>query len=958
MNSNRWEKIEKLFNTTLALPPLERELFLDAETGADADLRREVDSLLREVEQPDDFLSQPALTLATRLLAQDPMGSFGDHVFATYTVLRSLGHGGMGDVFLAEEARLGRLVALKILPASLTGNSESALRFHQEARAASAISHPNVAHIYEFGQVEDRYYLAMEYVEGKTLRELLEEKAIDSHQALDIALQVGQALQAAHQSGVVHRDIKPENIMLRRDGYVKVLDFGLAKITNRNGWQSETDGKWVSPLDTTPGVIMGTPAYMSPEQVRGQAIDHRTDIFSFGSIFYEMLTGKRAFRGESSVETMNAILKEDPPELSEINGNINPSTSRIVRRCLEKNPEDRFQSANDLAFALEVLSGSTETSGQMVAPRVPVKTKNLERVIWVVLVGILFVGLAFLYFWRLQAKTYAVRFSVSLPEKTSRITSLSISPDGRRIAFIATIDGKVLIWLRAVDSLTAQPLAGTDTALNLFWSPDSRFIAFFADGKLKKVEATGGLIETLCDAPYGRGGTWNRNGTIVFSPQAFAGLYRVSASGGVPTQITTLDQTAAENSHRWPHFLPDGHHFVFFVRSEKAEKSGICVASLDSNDRTFLLPSESSAAYSSPGYLLFLREKTLMAQRFDDVRLKVTGEPFSVAEDIGYARNLNEQQGYFSVSENGVLAYSEGSKDDRCYAWFDRAGKELGTLALAGDVRDMALSPDGKRVAVQFIDNKNNSANEDIWLIDLERNIASRFTFGTAADDFPVWSPDGHRLAFNSFRVGQADIYQSPYNGAGNEELLLRSDTNKNPTDWSSDGRFILYENITSKTKCDLWVLPLFGDRKPFPFLVTDFNQSQAHWSPDGRWIAYVSDESGLNEVYVRNFPITGEKLLVSSGGGGMQPIWRRDGKELFYIAPNGRLMAVEIRAGPTLEATVPRVLFETRVDNYPASNRYAVSADGRRFLINSPTEQAAPKPITVVLDWNIGLKQ
>ncbi|HWP52721.1 MAG TPA: protein kinase [Pyrinomonadaceae bacterium] len=982
MSPEQWEHLNSLFQEALELAPDDRPAFMDRVCDGDDELRSELESLLASDQHGWNLLEIDAVELLAPLLAQDPAQVRPGQEILHYRIISLIGRGGMGEVYCAADSRLGRKVAIKFLPQAFSTDADRLRRFEQEARAASTLNHPNITVVYDVGAHQGSPYIVTEFLEGETLRERMRSNNLTTRKAIDYALQIAAGLAAAHDKGIVHRDLKPENIFITREGRAKILDFGLAKLVQPQFGKelqlseaipdfdpgsvhtSSSPTLPQSPLsnsDTAPGVVMGTASYMSPEQVRGVAIDHRSDLFSFGSIFYEMLSGNLAFWRESPVETMNAILKEEPPELSVINPSVSPALDRVVCRCLEKNPAERFFSANDLAFALEVVSGSgtapaVEVSGSTKLGTLTLKGKVLERTIWAVLVAALALALGLFYFWRPRPEINPARFSVSLPEKTSRITSLSVSPNGRQVAFVATTDGKVLIWLRAIDSLAAHALTGTDGALNLFWSRDSKFIGFFAEGKLKKIEAAGGPVEVLCDAPEGRGGSWNATDTIVFAPQPFTPLQSVSASGGAVTQITSFDPAKGENSHRWPAFLPDGRHLIFFVRNEKAEQSGIWLGSIDSRERTFLFPSESAAVYA-PGYLLFLRQQRLMAQKFDEARLRISGEPFPVADEVGYARNLNERQGYFSVSENGVLVYSAGMKDSRRYAWFDRSGKETGTIAIEGDIRDMVLAPNDKRVAVQFVDNKSSVANEDIWLIDLERNLASRFTFTPVVDDFPVWSPNGERLVFNSARNGPADLYECDYNRAGKEALLLQSDTNKNPTDWSLDGRYILYENMNANRKSDIWVLPLFGDKKPFPFLVTDFNESQGHWSPDGRWIGYVSDESGRDEIYIQNFPDGGQKLLVSNGGG-RQPIWRRDGKELYYFAPNGNLMAVEIRPGGKIEAGVPRSLFETRVDNFAASNRYAVSADGKRFLINSPSEEALPRPITVVLDWNNELKQ
>ena len=663
---------------------------------------------------------------------------------------------------------------------------------------------------------------------------------------------------------------------------------------------------------------MGTVGYMSPEQVRGQRVDHRSDIFSLGVILYEMLAGKRAFRGDSTIETLNAILKEDPLGLSESNNQINPALERVMMHCLEKSPEQRFQSARDVAFALEAFSGlSSSRTITAALPLIAGRPRNRERLAWIVasvcLLGLL-AALPFViaYLRRVPVDERVLRFSLLPPEKSTMagtVPALALSPDGRRLAFVASSEGRDLLWVRSLDSLSAQALPGTEGATGAsppFWSPDGRFIGFFAGGKLKKIDASGAPPQTLCDAGRGgRGGTWNRDGVIVFAVGGPGPLYRVSAAGGEPIPLTTLDQSRFE-THRWPSFLPDGRHFLHFVRSSQPESGGIYVGSLDSKETNRLLPTILNAAYAPPGFLLFFRNETLMAQRFDADGLQLTGEPFPVAEHVAYELGLG--RGAFSVSENGVLAYRTGSGQIDQPLWFDRGGKQIGSLGEAGLYATLALSPDERRVAVDRIDPQTGT--NDIWLFDLLRGIPSRFTTDPAGDSNPLWSPDGSRIVFSSNREGIWNLYQKIASGVGNEEVLLKSSEWKVPVDWSSDGQFILYEKVESKTKRNLWVLPMSGNRQPFPFLQTEFNEQQAQFSPDGKWIAYTSDESGAPEVYVQTFPASGGRWRVSTGGGS-QPKWRRDGRELFYIAADRKLMAVDVKLGATFEAGVPKTLLE-----------------------------------------------
>jgi len=807
-----------------------------------------------------------------------------------YEIRSQLGAGGMGEVYLARDPKINRDVAIKVLPAAFSADSERLRRFEQEAQAAGALNHPNILSIYDVDTHDGSPYVVSELLEGETLREQLKGTALSVRKAIDYALQIASGLAAAHEKGIVHRDLKPENLFVTKDGRVKILDFGLAKLVEpRNGSEVRTDLP-TRKLNTDPGTAVGTVGYMSPEQVRGQRVDHRSDIFSLGVVLYEMLSGKRAFRGDSAIETLNAILKEDPPELSESNSQINPALEKVVMHCLEKSPEQRFQSARDVAFALEALSGLSSSRTMTAAlPLTAGRTKNRERLAWI-LVGVCLLGLlaslpfTVSYLSRAPVDERVFKLSVLPPEKanmTGIVPAMALSPDGRRLAFFASSEGQSLLWVRSLDSLSIQALAGTEGAVGAsppFWSPDSRFLGFFAGGKLKKIDASGGPPQTVCKAAAeSRGGTWNRYGVIVFSLDPFGPLYRVSAAGGEPIPVTALDQSRLETSHRWPYFLPDGRHFLYFVRSSQAESGGIFVGSLDGKETKRLLATTLNAAYAPPGFLLFLRNETLMAQPFDSKELQLTGEPFPVAERVAFNPGLG--RGAFSVSENGMLAYRSGSGQINQPLWFDRGGKQIGSLGAAGLYLTLWLSPDETRAAVDRSDPQTGT--NDIWLFDLLRGIPSRFTTDPANDSNPLWSPDGSRIVFTSNREGVRSLYQKIASGAGNEEVLLKSSEEKVPDDWSLDGLFIVYQTLNSKTKWDLWVLPMSGERQPFPFLQTDFNEQEAQFSPDGKWMAYTSDESGAPEVYVQTFPASGGRWRVSTGGGS-QPKWRRDGRELF----------------------------------------------------------------------------
>jgi len=692
--------------------------------------------------------------------------------------------------------------------------------------------------------------------------------------------------------------------------------------------------------------------------VRGQTVDHRTDIFSFGAVLYEMLSRRRAFRGDSAIETLNAILKEEPAELSTSNPNIAPALERVVWHCLEKSPERRFQSANDIAFALESLAGVTSHASQQTllaaGPRVsssPGWTR--ERMIWLGICGLLLVALAvlaLLYFPRSQPAAQPVRLALTTSDKATLPIRVTVSPDGSRVAFLAdNAEGKRLLWVRSMDSLSAQPLVGTEGATEPFWSPDSRSIGYFANGKLFKVEAVGGRSQALCEVLETSGGTWNRDGVILFGGPD--GLQRVSAQGGTPALATKIDPT--EEAHRWPYFLPDGRHFVFLGDALTTENHHIRVGSLDSPETQILFGAVTRIAYAPPGFLLYVSQGALVAQPFDPKKLKVTGESTVVAERIAVVGANHEFD--FSVSDNGVLAYQTGGTQSQL-TWLDRAGKKLQMVGDTDAYASVAISPDGQRAALGMLD--ADGRNSDIWLLDLSRGSKSRLTFDPHGDGSPIWSPDGTQIVFFSNRRADAhlNLFLSTAGAAGVDQLLLNSDYDDLPTSWSRDCQSILFTRY-GKMRAGVWLMPLSGDRQPKPiFQSTAFDQGAGIFSPNGRLIAYTSNESGRWEVYVQSFPPSADKLMVSSSGGAL-PLWRDDGKELFYLTQDGRVMSAEIKSGAKLESSVPQQLFQTRIkftDDYP----YAINRDGSRFLINIPAETNDSAPMIVVLNWTAALKK
>ena len=866
----------------------------------------------------------------------------------------------MGEVYRARDERLNREVAIKVLPATFSENRDRLRRFEQEAQAAGALNHPNILAVYDVGAHDEAPYVVAELLEGQSLRELINDGPLSKRKAIDYAIQIAHGLAAAHERGIVHRDLKPDNVFITKDARVKILDFGLAKLIQQtDGELAQTDIATRQVL-TDPGTVMGTAGYMSPEQVRGQVVDGRSDIFSFGAVLYEMLSGRRAFHGDSAVETLNAILKEEPRELTGMDGSMAPMLERVVLHCLEKNVDRRFQSATDVAFALESLSGisksgSTETTVISARPQ----RRNRERTGWIALTGILFLAalaLTILHFRGGSASVPANKFSILPPEKTFLMAGQAplISPDGRILAFVAMdASGRSLLYLRPFNSVSAQPLAGTDGAILPFWSPDSRSLGFFAEGKLKKIEVAGGQPTTLATAPNARGGAWNREGVIIFCPTPPAPLYRISASGGEAAAINTVDMAKGDNPRWLPSFLPDGRHYLYSTSVGTAQRD-IRIGSIDSNESKLLLTSHSHVVYTPPGFLIYRREATLVAQPFDATKLVVTGDPMPVAEGVGF--DATSYQGFFSVSDNGVLAYHSGAAGKTQFTWMDRTGKQLGVVGEPADQGDLQLSPDEAQLAFHKVDFQTGTIN--IWLIELARGTSSRFTFEHTIDFGPVWSPDGSRIVFATLRDGPPNLYQKVSNSGGNDEPLLKNFVPKIPFDWSRDGRFLIYGIIDPKTRWDLWTLPLDGDKKPVPFLQTDADERQAQFSPNGRWVAYMSNELGRNEVYIRPFPVAAGKWQISIGGG-EQPRWRRDGKELFYLSGDHKLMAVEVGTdSPTFSHSGPVALFVTRVGGIDTpGDYYAVTADGQRFLLNNLVAEAAYTPITIVQNWTADLK-
>jgi serine/threonine protein kinase len=888
-----------------------------------------------------------------------------------YEITSPLGSGGMGEVYRARDTRLDRTVAIKILSSSLASSPELKQRFEREARAVSKLNHPHICTLYDIGQQNGTDYLVMEFLEGESLAERLRRGAPPSPEVLKIGIEIADALDKAHRIGIVHRDIKPGNIMLTPNGGAKLLDFGLAKPLNAMASAASSSGSApsftaaptltspspVSPL-TTQGTILGTVQYMSPEQIEGKEADARTDIFSFGAVLYELATGKRAFQGKSQLKVASAILEDDPPPVSAIQPNIGPALNYVISTCLAKDPENRFQSAADVKLQLKWAAQNAELAkASMPVPLwrrlLPWTASALFAISTVVVLGILFVRQA-------EAPQYSTHAFLLPPDKSSynflggSSGPVVISPDGRRIAFAASKDGtsQSILWVQPLNSGTAQAMSGTEGASFPFWSHDGRFVGFFADGKLKKVDANGGPPQALCDAASGRGGTWNQDDVVLFARTATEPLMRVSASGGTPVNVTELNTKTGERSHRWPQFLPDGKHFIFYRQNlQSPQDNGVAVGSLDSKAYKMLMRTESSGEFSD-GHLLFVRDGTLMAQRLDPRKLEVEADATPIADHV--AVNTNTGRSVFTVSTTGTLVYmGGGAASGSQLTWYDRAGKkqELALAETAG-YRVPALSPDGKHLAVGI----QSGASQDIWVVDLQRQTKTRITFGPDSRSYPVWSPDGRWIYYSS-RLNH--IYRRASDGTGGEETVLATEgINTSVTSISSDGKYLAYHTTDPKgaTGNDAYALPLFGDRKPMPLVNTSANEMLPRFSPDGKWIAYMSDETGRIEIYIKPFPGTG-KYQVSTTGGSVS-YWRGDGQELFYMSGDS-LYAVDVQEkGNALELGTPHVLAKVLTVSGMAGP-FVPSADGKRFLVNALGEQQTGiQTLTLVSNWTADLKK
>jgi serine/threonine protein kinase/Tol biopolymer transport system component len=962
MNPERWQRISTICDAALDVPDSERDTFLAEACAGDAALRQEVQALLA-LDKGTSPLDQP-VWVADNLLVQPATLTIGETV-GIYRIDGVLGAGGIGQVYRAKDTKLGRSVALKVLPDDLARDPERRARFQREAQVLAALNHPHIGAIHGFEDSGGIHALVLELVEGPTLADVLsgpegEGRSLPLDEAIAIARQIVDALEVAHEQGIIHRDLKPANIKVRTDGTVKVLDFGLARLVQTEGDAPTEPGKspanispdLTSPALTMAGTVLGTAAYMSPEQAKGRPADARSDIWAFGCVFYEMITGTRPFVGEDFAETLAAVLRDDP-DWSALPSTTPLSIRRLLERCLQKDRRRRLAAIADARFHFDEAAAPERVDAQ--------STSGMS---WIAAVAIATVTLIAVTAFALRRPTTAaesiepVQFTVGTPANTSfggplaggtgNSQQLAISPDGKMLVFVAGAAGRYRLWLRPIGSLVSTPIAGTEDATFPFWSPDSRTIAFFTYDKLKTVQTTGGPPVLLCDVLAGKGGSWNRDNVILFADSANFTLRRISAHGGVPLELKRPE--ADVTGHRWPHFLPDGRHFLYTAVTGACcppiQPAVVRVASLDAPEAaTTLFQAESSAFFSS-GHIFFLRDQTLMAQAFDLATHQLQASAFPVAERVS-----SEGSRYMSASasDQGTLVFGQGAVPTiQRMTWFNRSGDTLGVLGDPTTYHSLALSPNGKHVAVARA--IGGSPDIDLWLFDAVTGNATRLTNTDGLEGSPVWSPDGTRIAYESQRGGKSSLRLINVDGSGDVLLFESSDT-VTPTSWSRSGDVLAFTRTGASGASDIWALPMSGDRTPFPVLQTSFDERLGAVSPDGHWIAFTSNESGRPRIFVRAFPIPGVTHPISPGEGRI-PMWRGDGKELFYLSQS-TLMAVAVDlTGDDVTPGQPQPLFVVGAPGFNPTRTYAVTADGQRFFSNARSQRPATEPLTVVINW------
>jgi len=894
-----------------------------------------------------------------------------------YQIESPLGAGGMGEVYRALDTRLDRLVAVKILPEHLSQSPEAKQRFDREARAISSLSHPNICVLHDVGHQNGTDYLVMEFLEGETLADRLLKGPVPIAQILKYGADICEGLDRAHKSGVVHRDLKPGNIMLTKSG-AKLMDFGLAKSTpamaavSSSSLTMELASPAVSHPLTGQGFVVGTFQYMSPEQVEGKEADARSDIFALGSVLYEMATGKRSFQGKSNLSIASAILEKEPEPITSIQPMAPPALDHVVRGCLAKNPDERWQSAGDIARELRWIAsgGSSQTNVPALARRQAI---NRERFAWIGLAAIL-LGVLTWFALRPQPPARVVQAVLTPPPGATFAFNGDfsgppmLSRDGTRIVFAARVGREpTSLYVQALDSGTATKLDGTDNAAFPFWSPDAKFIGYFADGKLRKIPAAGGPVTVLADAPGGRGGAWSPENLIVYTPDFRDSLWKVSANGGTPERLTTLESTK-HSTHRWPSFLPDGKHFLFFATNHSGinpDQNGIYLGSVDSHTMKLVLPSDSAAQYSS-GYLLYHLQTALMAQKFDPANGTLSGDSIPVADHVQY--DLSVWRTTFSAADDGTLiAVSGESTANTELVWVDRTGKDVGYaikerfVDLGGPLAGMRLSPDGTHLAITV-----GQPKADIFAFDLVHGTKTRITFNPAQNIQPAWSPDGQKIVYSELSGSRlaagSTVHARPANGGGQDQVLVGRENNVVPVtfswpQWSLDGKYLVYSKASGPSGGSIWAMPTSGDKKPFLVVQPQSQQGTIQFSrlsPDGKWLAYTSTESGREELYITPFPASGGRWQISQNGG-TAPAWRGDSKELYFYEFSGgqtQIIAVEVVAkGEQFETRNYRKLFALGHVIAGGNANFEVTPDGKRFLIAVQPEVAAA-PISLTLNW------
>jgi Tol biopolymer transport system component len=876
-----------------------------------------------------------------------------------YEIQSPLGAGGMGEVYRARDSRLDREVAVKVLPSHLSSDASLKQRLEREAKSVSKLSHPHICTLHDIGHQNGMDFLVMEYLEGETLEQRLLRGPLPTEQGLRYAAQIADALAKAHKLGITHRDLKPANVMLTKSG-AKLMDFGLAKksgpeplaaaLTEITAEQSKLTGE---------GTIVGTFQYMAPEQLEGKEADARTDIFAFGELLHEMVTGKPAFSGKSRASLIAAILTSEPEPISQLQPLTPPALERVVKKCLAKDPDERWQSASDLSTELKWLSeGGSQAAGTQPGGNA---IKRHDLLPWAIAAAALVAtAVMVVLYLRSGATPRVVRSLIAMEEHTAPILTGDfagppvISPDGNSVAYVASHDqGAAALWVRPLNSLHARVLAGTEGATFPFWSPDSRSLGFFSGGKLKTVSVDGGTPAEICAAPIGRGGSWGSQGIIVFSPDFQSALLQVPASGGTPTPATVMEKPK-HDSHRWPYFLPDGKHFLYLAAIHASpidNNDGIYMASIDGKENHLVMRGFANVAYTA-GRLVFIRDKVLVAQPFDLNTGTLQGEAERLSDDV--LQDQTTWRAQFDVSGTAVLTYVSGGLTPWQAMWYDRTGKLIGPASeKAINLLSVRLSPDGSRLASEA-----GESQSEIWIYDRNRSVNTRLTFGPSQNSAPVWSPDGQWVAYVGVRTKNG-LFRKPANGMGQEEMLLEGDpASRNPFDWSPDGKSMLFGVGDGTAKSQIFVLPITGDRKPVPLTQDTYVTNSARFSPDGHWVAYASNESGRFEVYVMPFAGGTGKWQVSTQGG-IQPIFRHDGKELFYWSPDNTLISVPITLKPNgveVGAAHPLFRFNNSLGTVGITSPYDVSPDGQRFVLITTPEQT-PRPITLVTNWTAELK-